>query len=716
MLKKCKYIVFLIVTILIFNNSLFSQIIGKIEGKVTDIQTGFPIENVNVFIENTNYGTVTNVNGNFQINNIQSGEYKIIFSHISYVDEVREIEVIPEKRINLSVEMSINIIKLKEVVTESKAVHSFINKLPEEKVKIINIDDMNLLPSTTIGEVLKQVSSLKITNTNQINQIMVRGNYSDKVLFLLNGNTLAKGNLNILELPISIVKSIEILPESGSAYFGEEAVGGVININTKESKKEDQIYEGSISYGKYNRYATNHSIHFNHYGGHLVNVNIIKNENDFTYKDSIGNNKTRKNNGNFNQQLFYSYNNKLAGQFIISGNIFAKFGESKIPGSIIEPLINSKLEHSFVSENLKIGYNDGKNFLFLKYINSDNNNNYTLNDSILNKDIETDNSLEEIELSGLFTDKIIKYSVSLGKKWEEYSEKNSIDTMSMSLKNLRETSFFSGAADIDINIFNQKIDIFGAVREDKIENVTDKTSWEFGGTIKLSIFNNEILGNYSIGTGFKLPDYNSKFSVDGVWSLGNPDLKPETRENINWQVGFINKSSIIDIRYKNFQYEINDAIIWNQDSTNEYFQTNLPKAINSGYEISVNLKPIKYISINGSYSEYDFVNNTTGEFYKNRLPYKPSYQLFSQLQISFFKQNFIFEYISNGESYEDIENKIIMESYDLYNFSTKRKLHFQTFQINVSFTIKNLFDEDYEIIHYFPMPGRTYEMKLGVKF
>ena len=133
MIKKNLKITVLILIILIFNTSLFSQIIGKIEGKVTDIQTGFPIENVNVFLENTNYGTVTDANGNFEINNIRSGEYKMIFSHISYIDEIRTIEVMPEKRVNLTIEMSINIIQLKGVVAESQVVHSFINKLPEEK-------------------------------------------------------------------------------------------------------------------------------------------------------------------------------------------------------------------------------------------------------------------------------------------------------------------------------------------------------------------------------------------------------------------------------------------------------------------------------------------------------------------------------------------------------------------------------------------------------
>lgn len=716
MFKKCTYIVFLLLTFLLFNNSLFSQIIGKIEGKVTDIQTGFPIENVNVFLENTNYGAVTDANGNFRINNVRLGEYKIIFSHISYIDEIRTIEVIPEKRINLTIEMGINIIKLEGVVAESEMVHSFINKLPEEKIKIINMDNVHLLPSTTIEEVLKQVSSLKILNIDQSQKIKIRGNYSDKVLILLNGSPLESGNLNIAELPISIVKSIEILPESGSAYFGEEAVGGIININTKESKKKDQIYDGHISYGKFNKYVTNHSIHFNYHGGHLVNVNVTKNENNFTYKDTNGKVKIRENNSIFKQQLFYSYNIRIADQLIVSGNIFTKLGESEIPGSTINLLNNFKLDHSFISENLKIGYNDGKNFIFLKYINSNNKDNYALNDSILNKNVEIENSLEEIKLSGLFTDKIIKYSVSLGKKWEDYVEQDITDTITNNYSHPRETSFFSGAADIDIKIFNQSIDIFGAIRNDKIKDVTEETSWEFGGSIKLNLFGNKLFGNYSVGTGFKLPDYDSKLSINGVWSLANPDLLPERRENINWQVGLVNKSSIVDLRYKNFHYDINNAIVWIQDSTNEYTQTNLSKAINSGYEISINLKLIKHISINGSYSEYDYLNKSESEYFNKALPFKPAYQLFSQLQISLFKQNFIFEYISNGESYEDFNNKIVMKRYDLYNFSTQRKFQFKAFQINASFAMKNLLNEEYEIIRYFPMPGRTYEIKFGVKF
>jgi CarboxypepD_reg-like domain len=77
--------VFLIL-FLIFLNNLNSQSkqTSSISGVVLDDDTGEPIPTVNVFLDGTTLGTSTNKYGEYKIDYIPMGSYKIIASMIGY--------------------------------------------------------------------------------------------------------------------------------------------------------------------------------------------------------------------------------------------------------------------------------------------------------------------------------------------------------------------------------------------------------------------------------------------------------------------------------------------------------------------------------------------------------------------------------------------------------------------------------------------------------
>ena len=49
--------------------------VGKIQGKVTDLQTGEALIGANVLVVGTSFGAATDVNGEFVINNLDPGVY-----------------------------------------------------------------------------------------------------------------------------------------------------------------------------------------------------------------------------------------------------------------------------------------------------------------------------------------------------------------------------------------------------------------------------------------------------------------------------------------------------------------------------------------------------------------------------------------------------------------------------------------------------------------
>ena len=56
----------------------------KITGKVLDAKTSEPLIGVNILVMQTKLGTVTDVNGNFELTNLNEGKYKLKFSYLGY--------------------------------------------------------------------------------------------------------------------------------------------------------------------------------------------------------------------------------------------------------------------------------------------------------------------------------------------------------------------------------------------------------------------------------------------------------------------------------------------------------------------------------------------------------------------------------------------------------------------------------------------------------
>ena len=65
---------------------IFTSIVSglSITGYVVDKESNVPLENVNIFIENTDTGTTSDKDGYFQIDNVPQDEHQILFSIIGY--------------------------------------------------------------------------------------------------------------------------------------------------------------------------------------------------------------------------------------------------------------------------------------------------------------------------------------------------------------------------------------------------------------------------------------------------------------------------------------------------------------------------------------------------------------------------------------------------------------------------------------------------------
>ena len=75
--------------------SFFSSVIyaqnGAVVGKITDSDNGLPLPGANIILKGTDYGTISDVSGNFVLPNVIPSDYTLIITYIGYSDIEKEL-------------------------------------------------------------------------------------------------------------------------------------------------------------------------------------------------------------------------------------------------------------------------------------------------------------------------------------------------------------------------------------------------------------------------------------------------------------------------------------------------------------------------------------------------------------------------------------------------------------------------------------------------
>lgn len=131
------------------------------------------------------------------------------------------------------------------------------------RVQVIDSTDIAESGATNVVELLQREANLHFRSTSgnsALSEVSIGGfgeGSGQRVLVILDGhrlNTADLGQINWLSTPVSLVESIEVIKGGQSALYGNNAVGGVIKITTKQpsEKIEGHIQASAGSFDSYN--------------------------------------------------------------------------------------------------------------------------------------------------------------------------------------------------------------------------------------------------------------------------------------------------------------------------------------------------------------------------------------------------------------------------------------------------------------------------------
>jgi len=223
------------------NNAAVTQQEKTITGTVRDVQ-GVPLQGVNIVVKGTAEGTITDLDGNFELTVPENTESVVI----SFVG-MRTQEVSMVDRTSLSIVLEAETIGIEEVVaigygSQRKAdITGAVSSLKSE--------NFNKGVTTSIGQLLQgKVSGVNVTSSNGApgsgQRIIIRGQgtirHGSGPLFVIDGFPLTIAGTGGEYDPLTFInpediESMEVLKDaSAAAIYGSRGANGVILITTKK--------------------------------------------------------------------------------------------------------------------------------------------------------------------------------------------------------------------------------------------------------------------------------------------------------------------------------------------------------------------------------------------------------------------------------------------------------------------------------------------------
>ena len=204
---------------------------GKIAGTITEASTGDPLPGVNVIIDGTSQGAVTDADGYYSIIGVRAGAYTVRASFIGFTTEIVE-EV--RANIDLTTELDFQLreqsVGLDEVTVVAE--RPVVQRDVSANVANFNAEEVENMPVSGVDEVIDLQAGIEPG-------LRIRGGGLNEVSFMVDGMSTAVGRDQQPFTNVSFTSVSEVQVQTGgfNAEYGN-ARSGIINVVTKDPPRD----------------------------------------------------------------------------------------------------------------------------------------------------------------------------------------------------------------------------------------------------------------------------------------------------------------------------------------------------------------------------------------------------------------------------------------------------------------------------------------------
>ena len=574
----------------------------------------------------------------------------------------------------------------------------------------------------SVDEAIGHVNGVSIVRMGGGLRSYVRINGDDRVVIMIDGQKLnddqgsasGKFSADLNMIPsIDNIQRIEIVKGGSSALYGSDAVGGVINIITKNAvKNETKVDINTGSWGSHN-YTLSTQGKENDFSWFITGG--LQKRGHFDYKFD-GNSPTMENSDYNNNSFSMKLKNRFsdANSLVVSYNhksvdsgLYDCFGStSSLPSSY-----GNRLQENFNNYAVTWNYNEDKDVpAYIRFFYNEKTINMGGQDPITYAVLQHAPMYNRV--MGIDTQRgwklSNKHALVTGSEWHQSNSSNSLSGYED--RKLTNISLFVQ----DTWKFADKWTLVPGMRMDS--HSAFGTHWSPKVAINyLADADTQVYASW--GRVFKAPTADDLYyNAGGMY--GNPDLQAETgyTATIGMNHNFNEKTSV-GISF--FQSRLNDAIAWlNIPGTWDYRATNLEEEKRQGMELSFKqeLSPMWSYDIGYSYIRREATKKANGI----AMGVDPSnlqpngYRIGVHYKSGAWKANLLGT-IGSGLDAQYYNNNSSYNVWD-FNLSYDIKKNLTTyFKVN-NLTNQEHFEQKTSWGNYYPCTGRFYQVGLTCTF
>lgn len=586
-----------------------------------------------------------------------------------------------------------------------------------------------------LAEVVEKESSVQVRQSGGLgsfSDLSLRGASSSQVMVFMDGiplNDSSGGGVDLSNISLSDVDSIEVYKGVTPINFGRASIGGALNIKTKRALKEKLKADLLLGYGSFNSLKIA-PFFSNKYGkfDYLLSTEYMSSKNNFTF---LNDNGTKWNNNDDeyqkrNNAKFYHWNTLLNFAYDISNDTRLIFSEQLFLKNQHLPSWNNR-------PDIDTSFYTLRNINALKLIVND----------IANKSINSATRLDFSYKKELYDDR--NSGVGLGKQYDEYrtfsygfnqffewvttynvlssvfdlhkEDYKSRDLLNLSTQDPSSRIYSSIAVEDKIILFDNSFIINPALVFEHYSNNFKSSAKPREGEnnylnprmgLKYSLLNSLVLKT-NLAKYVREPSFFELFGDRGLF-VGNDELTAEKGINFDIGIEFEEKLLVKNIdkvcfAVSYFRTDVKDVISYVYNARGVGKAMNISNSIINGMEFLLGLDFFKLLALSSSYTRQSPINRSLIQAFDGKvLPGRFRHSAMMRLENNRGFLRLYYEFMYSSGLYYDTANLLPADIKREHNAG----LTILPGNFIISFEVKNIGNHNYQDYNGYPQPGRSY--------
>ena len=238
---------------------LFAQGTGTVQGRIIDALTNDPLPSANIVIEDPFLGTITDLNGDFVLNNVPVGAQTLHVSYMGYQEQEFNLNIAAGETQTLNVSLEVLSIMGEEVVVTAQvygqraAINQQFAALTVKNV--VSAEKIEELPDANAAEAIGRLPGISLKRSSgEADKIVIRGLSPKYNNITIEGIKMASTSDYDRSVDLSLVQSellsgIEVT-KSLTPDMDADALGGTVNLRLLEApnvRKASFVAEGGYA-------------------------------------------------------------------------------------------------------------------------------------------------------------------------------------------------------------------------------------------------------------------------------------------------------------------------------------------------------------------------------------------------------------------------------------------------------------------------------------